>query len=133
LVTAFTLTPLKLLITPNAVIIGQCKRYALENFFALKVHETENRSGVMIFVSLNERRIDIIADKGIDDKVNPDEWQNTLNALIEKIKSNEVERGFIDAITSTGALLESHFPAKKKNINERPNHLIELKKSCYIR
>lgn len=128
----FTMTGLRYTLTPRAVMIDRCRRHALEQFFSQNLHETLNRTGIMLFVSFDEKYVDIIADKGINDKVEETDWQSIINEFVKDVKSNDIERAFVGAINSSGGMLTEHFPCKEKNPNELSNHLIELNETMPI-
>ena len=83
---------------------------------------TEERTGVLVFISLTERYVEIIADKGIADRVPQKTWQNAVSFLTGKIGNHELEIGITGAIRMVGAVLQEHFLGRK-DTNELPDHL----------
>ena len=62
-------------LVPKSVRVAHAHRRATEQFIAQNLHTTEGRTGVLIFVSIAERHAEILADKGIDDRVTDGTWQ----------------------------------------------------------
>jgi len=100
--------PLRLALVPRPVRQAHAHRAAIEQFVLRHVSHTENRSGVLIFVSLAERYARIIADEGIAAKVPNAEWQAAIDALIPHMRDGRIAAGFIAAIERCGAVLAAH-------------------------
>lgn len=132
LATLFLATPLKQALTPAAVRFGNCRRYAFEQFFAQRLNETNKRTGVMIFVSIDEHYVELIADRGINDKVQPGVWSGIVNELIKDIHGGRVHEGYLKAVASCRDILERHFPEVKNDVNELTDNLIELPKARFL-
>lgn len=97
---------------------------ALQEFHAQKVNHTSKHTGVLIFVSLLERRVVLLADEGINAKVPQGTWHKIVEDLIAAIRQERVSEGFCQAIQATGAILAEHFPRTAADRNERPNRLV---------
>jgi putative membrane protein len=102
--------PLRMALVPRAVRRAQAHHVALEQFMVRRVSHTANRTGVLIFVSLAERYVRIVADEGIAAKVHNAQWQAAIDALIEHIRDGRVATGLIAAIERCGAVLAEHAP-----------------------
>ena len=113
-------------IVPRGLAHKRAHRHALDQFLSQDLHTTQNRTGVLIFVSVAERYGEIIADEGIYQKVSPDVWDQALAALLGHLKKKEVEEGFVAAIKLSADVLAEHFPFSEADENELPNHLIIL-------
>jgi putative membrane protein len=99
---------------------------AMRQFFAHGLHDTESRTGVLIFASVAERYAEIVADTLINAKVKPEVWDHAIAALIAGIKAGRPADGFLAAIEQCGAVLAEHFPPGALNRNELPNKLVEI-------
>lgn len=99
---------------------------ALRHFVESGVYATENHSGILIFISIMEREVRILADSGIAKKIEQAEWDSIAKNLSHAFKSNKVKEGFIQAIQDCGALLTEHFPALDENPNELADGLVVL-------
>ena len=110
---------------PRYVKQRRARSLAYEQFLMQNLHATKTRTGVLIFVSVAERYVKIIADKGINDKITDQVWQSAVDALTKQIKKGNVEKGFLEAIQLCSQPLIEHFPASEPK-NELSNHLVIL-------
>jgi uncharacterized membrane protein len=97
------------------------RQRALQVFSDLKVWDTEENSGVLIYLLLAERTVHIIADRGINKRVTQGQWDEVVQAMQQNFKQGEFERGSLVGIERITALLAEHFPASADNPNELPN------------
>ncbi len=132
LAAVFLLTPLRVAITPRGLRLTNCRRHAFEQFFALKMNETNKRSGVMLFISLAERHVEIIADKGINDKVLPNEWVRIVDTVVADVQADKVQDAFLNAIRACGTVLVQHFPETRNDVNELDDNLVELPAASFL-
>lgn len=109
-VLVFSLTPLRHVLVPRAVRRARAHRAALEQFVVRRVAHTQNRNGILIFVSLAEHYARIIADEGIAAKVPNTEWQSAIDDLIGHMRGGNIVAGFAAAIARCGAVLAAHAP-----------------------
>lgn len=123
---AFRWPPLKMRVIPKSVRLRRAARTAREEFLVQGVHNTEDRCGVLIFVSVAEHYVEILADRAINEKVDQSEWDAIVAAFVTSVKKGEVATGFEQAVAACGDLLETHFPAAPDSRNELPDHLIEI-------
>ena len=84
------------------------KTNAIATFTTEELFKTRDRTGVLIFVSLFEHRVEIIGDEGINNKVKPEEWQEAVDLILKGIKSNNFADGLVNAIAFCGNLLENN-------------------------
>jgi putative membrane protein len=119
---AFSWTPLRIALVPRVVQRARAHRAALEQFMLRGVSRTRNRSGVLIFVSLAEHYVRIVADEGIAQKVHGGEWQEAIDALAVHIRDGRPAAGFIAAIERCGTVLAEHAPPNG-SANELPDRL----------
>ena len=122
----FNWPPLKVRLIPARVRKLRAHRLAQEQFFRQNLHTTPGRTGVLLFVSVAEHYVEIIADKGINDVVQDSDWETIVARFVEEVKNNRVADGFLTAINACGALLAEHFPVAGEKTDALPNHLIEL-------
>jgi uncharacterized membrane protein len=97
------------------------RQRALEVFSNLRVWDTEENSGVLIYLLLAERTVHIIADRGINKRVAQSEWDEIVQAMQQEFKQGEFQRGSLLGIERITALLAQHFPATADNPNELPD------------
>lgn len=106
---------------------GQTPRQRAEEVFsALRVWDTEHNSGVLIYVQLVDRRIEIVADRGISARVAQAEWDAICRRMEEAFRAGRFEPGALDAILQITALLAQHFPPGGANPNELPDSPVVL-------
>ena len=123
---AFRWPPIKCQLVPRAVKQQYCARRAREQFLAQNLHTTRERTGVLLYVSVAEHHVELLADAGIHAKVPAGTWDHVVGQLTAQVKTGQVGAGFIEAVNAVGAQLAAHFPAAGVNPNELPDHLIEL-------
>ena len=92
---------------------------ALQAFMNEKVFETEERVGILIFVSKVEHQVMVLGDEGISKKLKPEDWQHVVDEVVKGIKSNEIAKGMVSAIALCKELLLEHgFVRKSTDYNE---------------
>ena len=96
---------------------------AITIFNKLKMYQTRDRNGVLIYLSFSDRKLAIIGDEGINNVVPTDFWESTKNELIFRFKRNEFAQGIIDAVTEAGKQLKQYFPVKLDDKNELSNEI----------
>ena len=99
---------------------------ALAQFLAQGLHRTEQRTGVLIFASAAERYAEIIADAGINQKVDAEIWHAAIADLTSAVKAGRPADGFVAAIERCGTVLAAHFPPGSLNREELPDKLVEI-------
>jgi len=91
---------------------------AREVFAAQGVWNTEENNGVLVYVLLAERRVEIVADRGIDSRVGANEWQAICEEMHAHFRGARYEQGAVAGVRGVGALLERHFPGRLGDRNE---------------
>lgn len=94
---------------------------ATDLFSALRVWDTAENSGILIYVQLVDRKVEILADRGIAARVAQAEWDAICRAMETHFREGEWRRGALLAIARAGELLARHFPAGGSNPNELPD------------
>lgn len=97
---------------------------ARQVFANLRVWDTEHSNGVLIYVLMAERRIEIVADRGIARQVSSDEWQAVCDRMRECFAQGAWREGALRGIADTHRLLQRHFPAdggdRLDELSDRP-------------
>lgn len=117
---------LRIHLTPRRLRYRRAHDNALKQFLAHNIHLTEHRTGVLIFVSLAERYAEIVADAGINDRVEQAEWNDIVADLVRDARAGRLVEGLDSAIGSAGALLAVQFPGSSGHLNELEDHVVEL-------
>jgi hypothetical protein len=94
---------------------------ALELFALRRVWDTEENTGVLIYLQLVDRRIEIVADRGITRRVPQTAWEALCRELEAALMAERYLAGVLAAIEQTTQLLATHFPATGENPNELPD------------
>lgn len=90
----------------SALLDETVHRRALESFVEKEVFDTRDRTGILLFVSLEEHRIEVLGDTGIHAHVRPEDWGDVVARLQRGIREGNLTEGFVDAIEMCGRLLE---------------------------
>jgi TLP18.3/Psb32/MOLO-1 phosphatase superfamily protein len=99
---------------------------ALEVFARLRVWDTQANNGVLIYVLRADRAVEIIADRGINERVSPAEWEAVCREVESHFRAGRYEAGSCAAVAGVARLLAQHFPAARSSGNELPNQPILL-------
>jgi len=122
----FRLPAIKHRLIPTRIRHLRAHHLALQQFLLQNLHSTEERTGVLLFVSRAEHYVEIIADQGINERVDAKTWDELVAAFIAQVRKGQVTDGFVQTIEACGDLLAIHFPSGEGNRNELPDRLIEL-------
>jgi uncharacterized membrane protein len=94
-------------------------------FSHLRVWDTAHNNGVLIYLLLADRRLEILADRGLHERAHPDAWQALSQRLSAALREGQYEAGLAQAIAEVGELLRTHFPLQgQANPNELPNAIV---------
>lgn len=118
--------PLRLFLTPGATKHRRVRRRAVAIFQAAAAGRTAHKTGVLIYLSLAERRAEIVADEAILKVTDDHTWGEAMTALITAVREGRVGDGIVAAVERVGAVLSEHFPRLADDTNEIPDKLIEL-------
>jgi putative membrane protein len=118
--------PMRTALVPAHVKRIHAHQRAVEQFLVQNLHTTAGHTGVLIFISVAERHVEVLADKAIDARVPPDTWKSVVDGLTSAIADNRPADGLVAAIAAVGDQLSQHFPPDTRDQNELPDHLIVL-------
>lgn len=115
------------LIVPAKIISRKVSRRAMLFFGEAGLFDTKDRTGILIFISLREKRVELLADKGINDKVSKETWSDIVEDLVADIKEGEMVDGLVKAVENCGERLIEHFPIEPDDVNELSDdvHILE--------
>ena len=116
----------RMALTPGATKTRRVRRRALELFRLAAERRTRGRTGIILYLSLLERRAEIVADEAIHSRVQPEIWGEAMAALIGKVKEGRPGEGMALAVQKMGSVLAECLPPTLGNPNEIPDRLIEL-------
>lgn len=118
--------PLRLALTPGRTKSRRVHRRAVELFRASCEMKTRGRTGVLIYLSLEERRAEIVADRAIAEQVAPEIWGEAMALLVDEVKQGRPGAGLALAVEKVGAVLAPILPPTLGNPDELPNRVILL-------
>ena len=101
---------------------GQSPRErAIELFAQLRVWDTEHNNGLLIYLLLADRAVEVVADRGIHAKVGSEEWSKVCRQMETAFKQTNYEAGVVSGIQAVTQHLARHFPADGRSRNELPD------------
>jgi len=103
---------------------AEIKVLAEEEFYKLKMDSTRDKTGILIYVLLSKRKFYILADSGINEKVNQDVWNKMRDEMQLEFQQGSYLEGIIRTIEKVGNLLSKYFPIKHDDTNELSNKVI---------
>lgn len=89
---------------------------AVMMFSKLRVWDTENNNGVLIYLQLAERAIELVADRGLNHHVEPEEWQDMTQRMSAAFTEGRFEDGLTQALEEVSAVLVAHFPVSEGEV-----------------
>lgn len=90
-------------------------------FFELGLTGTRDRTGILLYVSLLEHQVVVLADRGIDEKVEAGTWDGVVERILAGIRSGRAEEGLCEAIERCADMLATRFPRRPDDVNELPD------------
>jgi putative membrane protein len=117
---------LRLMLVPGPVKAARVRARAEIAFRLAAQSRTLGATGVVIYLSMAERRAEIVADTTIADKVTPEVWGDAMHAMLDHFRADRVADGMVAGIAAVGTILAVHFPHSDKPANELPDGPIEL-------
>jgi putative membrane protein len=123
---ALAYMPLRMALTPRRTKRRRVHRRAVEVFRTSCERKTTGRTGVLIYLSLAERRAEIVADQAIVEQIPADVWVAALTALIEAVKAGRPGEGLATCVDMVGDVLAPILPPVPDDKNELPDRLVEL-------
>lgn len=108
-------------------IDNRCKEAVLDRaaflFEELEIHQTEARNGVLIYLALQDKKLAILGDAGINAKVPGDFWNKIKGEMIQACSEGRYVDAIVQAVLSAGEQLKAHFPYQSDDENELPNNI----------
>lgn len=120
---ATSLDGLRRAFIPHRILNLRVSRAAHQAFLQFQISHTANATGILIYVSLFERTVVILADRSINQKHDQETWNEVRDLLISGLKADQGAEGFVNAINRCGEILAEDFPIVKSDQNELTNEL----------
>lgn len=118
--------PLKFALIPAPVKTARAHEAAIKHFKVGAERRTHGRTGVLLYLSMQEHRAEIVADEPIAAKVMAEVWGDAMADMLEHIKRGEIAEGLAAGARDVGEVLAEHFPRDEDDQNELPDRLIEV-------
>lgn len=99
---------------------------ALREFVARGLTRTRGRTGVLLYIALQERYAEVVADSGIDGLVEMSRWEAIIEPLVIAARDERLTEGLIAAVDAVGAVLAQHVPSQPGDVDELPNKVVLL-------
>lgn len=112
--------PVQRLLAGSDLLDETVHRRAMQSFVEEEVFDTRDRTGILLFVSLREHRIEVLGDTGINEYVRPDDWAEVVTRIRAGIRNENLTEGLVEAIEMCGRLLE------RRGVGIRPDDENEL-------
>ena len=116
---------LKRLFISEREINAEVEEAAITNFFNEGLYRTRDETGVLVLISVFEHKVWVLADKGINTKVQAGQWDDIVKIIVDGIKQKRRAGSICEAIEKIGNLLKDHFPVKPDDTDELKNLIIE--------
>jgi putative membrane protein len=115
---------LRLLFITKKELEEEVDRAAAASFQQNRLRNTEDSTGILIYISLYEHQVKVIGDDGISAKLAQADWEHICEAIIAGFKNKQYKNGIVEGINLSGKLLAEHFPIKEGDKNELANELV---------
>ena len=118
--------PIRRRLAPRHIQRGRARLRAHELFLDLGLAATRDRTGVLFFVSVAERYVEIIADRGVSSLIDDAVWKDTVTDFTAAVRQGRIADGFLEAIEASTRILAERLPRGPYDTNELPNRLVVL-------
>ncbi|MBT8388311.1 MAG: hypothetical protein HKM91_07750 [Altererythrobacter sp.] len=118
--------PFRFALVPGPLKTSRAHDAAIKHFKVGAERRTHGRTGVLIYLSMQEHRAEIVADEPIAEKVQAEVWGDAMADMLEQIKRGCIAEGMAAGVRDVGAVLSEHFPRAEDDQNELPDRLIEV-------
>ena len=118
--------PVRFLLIPGTVKQHRVNAAAVRLFKVGADRRTHGRTGVLLYLSMRERRAEIVADEAIVGKVGPEVWGKAMADMLAEIRHGRLAEGLAAGVSDVGEVLAEHFPRAEDDVNELPDRLIEV-------
>ena len=109
----FEWLPLRLMLVPRHAKHWECWELAHRSFASRVLAQTDRKTGILLFVSLGERYVEVVTDRDVDLKVPQSTWDAIIKAFTASAKQGRLADGLVAAVDACAKVLETHYPAKR--------------------
>lgn len=97
------------------------RQRGIEVFSQLRIWDTEQNNGVLIYLLLADRDVEIVADRGVDNKLGKQAWEAICHDMETSFRQGEFEQGIVKGIYRVSQHLAEHYPNEVEKVNELPD------------
>lgn len=97
---------------------------AVEEFHKLKMHNTRDKTGILLYLLLTEKQFYILGDQGIHEKIGDTTWAQVRDEIQKYFKDGNFPAGILWGIERVGKILSEYFPIKEDDTNELSNEVV---------
>ena len=116
---------LKRFFISNRELDAEVEEAAVTSFFKKGLYRTRAETGILIFISVFEHRVWVLADRGINRKVAPGQWDEIVALIVQGIKQKRGAEAICEAVEKVGTLLADYFPVQEDDRDELTNLIVE--------
>lgn len=98
---------------------------AVTSFFTEGLYRSRDETGVLVFISVFEHKVWILADRGINEKVPEGQWNDIVAIIVDGIKQKRQTESICEAVEKIGTILQEHFPIKPDDTDELKNLIVD--------
>lgn len=117
--------PLKRSLISDRDMTEEVREKALVSFVERELHHTRDHTGILILICLFERRVQVLADRGINAVVPAHTWDDIVAAITAGLRDDKACDALCQAVTTCGDLLAEHFPVREDDRDELPNLILD--------
>jgi len=117
--------PLRRRLIPSRELDARTREAALLEFYSSGLYRTREANGILIYLSLFERTVVVLGDRGIHEKMGNQHWDDVRDKIIEGIRQGRAREGICAAVRSCGEALAKHFPHRPDDVNELSDQVID--------
>jgi putative membrane protein len=109
----------------RAELSEEVEEAAVTAFYRHRLAETRDRTGILLYVSVFERRVVVLADRGINEKVDQETWQQVVDIVLGGIREGRTADALCEGVTRCGELIAARFPLRAGDTDELRNLIVE--------
>lgn len=102
---------------------GDTVERAIQVFHRLHMQKTKHHNAVLIYLAVNHKKLAVVGDKAIHEKVSDQFWQDVKDHIISKFKQGQFTEGICEGVAKAGDMLKKYFPNKGENTNQLPDDI----------
>jgi putative membrane protein len=116
---------LRRIFVSNVEMEEEVREAAITSFFKEGLYRTREETGILIFISVFEHKVWVLADRGINAKVPQESWNEIVDHIVQGIKKRRHADAICEAVDAAGRLLAEHFPVRPDDTDELQNLIVE--------